>query len=402
MDNSGQSTAPNPVAQQQVSTTDVATEQYNSNYDPSGEIDALQAKVDQALLPQDMRDNINKMLVRLKRMAEKGTYSGEYEPVEKYINWVIQVPFGRYTSDNLDLHQVKAGLDTTHFGLEAIKEKILEYISVFKLQKEGVLQASQAQQNLGDSTSQLRGNSAAPPVVLLVGVQGIGKTSITKSIANALGRRMVRIPLGALADAALIKGRSRGYPDAEPGLITKALIRSGVMNPLLLLDEIDKVSDKAGARADLMAALLEILDPEQNSTFLDLYLDHPLDLSQVMFVCTANNLGGITAAVLDRLEVIRLNSYTDEEKKHIARDYLLPKVRKATGITEQQLRFEDDVWDLVIRPLGFDAGVRQLERTLANLARKVAKKIAMGEGTAFTITKDNFRDYIPADIGVYS
>ena len=174
------------------------------------------------------------------------------------------------------------------------------------------------------------------------------------------------------------------------------------MNPLILLDEIDKVSDKAGARADLMAALLEILDPEQNSTFLDIFVDHPIDLSKTMLVCTANNLGGITAAVLDRLEVIRLSSYTDEEKMHIAKDYLLPKVRRSTGISEEQLKFADDVWELVIRPLGFDAGVRQLERTLANLARKIAKKIAMGEGNSYIITRQNFRDYIPEDIGVYS
>jgi ATP-dependent Lon protease len=397
--------AATPIVQlvDKVETLPVTTKSTTSSI-LADEIGVLKNKVSAAILPEDLREKVDKMLLRLERMAAMNTYSGEYEPVEKYINWVTQLPFGKYTQDDLDLQHVKAMLDKTHFGLEAVKEKILEYISVMKLKTmEGI---SLEQQNQPTDNvklmSELKGNSANAPVVLFVGVQGIGKTSITKSIANALGRRMLRIPLGALADAALIKGRPRGYPDAEPGLITKALIRTGVMNPVLLLDEIDKVSDKGGARADLMAALLEILDPEQNSTFLDLYFDYPIDLSKCMLICTANNLGGITAAVLDRLEIIRLNSYTDEEKKHIAKDYLLPKVRSATGITAQQLDFDDEVWDVVIRPMGFDAGVRQLERVLANLARKVARKIVMGEGTSFLLTKQNFRDFIPEDIGVYS
>lgn len=355
-------------------------------------------------MPADLKANMSKLIARLMRMAQQGGNPQEYDNIEKYVNWITQIPFGKMTEDNLDLEHIKAQLDSTHYGLEKVKEKIMEYMAVIKLQREGVLKAekeAQAQDSVS-RTSQMRSNSAAAPIVLFVGVQGIGKTSITKSIANAVGRRMVRIPLGALADSALIKGRPRGNADAEPGLVTKALIRSGVMNPLILLDEIDKVSNKAGGRADLMAALLEILDPEQNATFMDIFVDHPLDLSKCMFVCTANNLGGITAAVLDRLEIIRLSSYTDDEKKHIAREYLLPKVRKATGIGQEQLRFDDDVWDLVIRPLGFDAGVRQLERTLVNLARKIAMKIATGEGNQFVITKENFRDYIPEDIGVYS
>lgn len=371
-----------------------------ASYDPLAEVNQLQEKLDKAVLPEELRERLNKLVYRLRVMAERGTFSGEFEPVEKYIGWISQIPFGRYSQDNLDLKNVKAVLDGSHFGLNLVKEKILEYLASMKL-RGGAVAEAQAQ-DVTQKASELRGNSANAPVILFVGVQGIGKTSITKSIANALGRRMVRIPLGALADSALIKGTPRGYPNAEPGLIVKALMRSGSMNPVLLLDEIDKVSDKAGGRADLMAALLEILDPEQNSTFVDNYIDYPVDLSKCMIVCTANNLGGITAAVLDRLEVIRLNSYTDEEKMHIAKDYLLPKVRKATGISELQLKFDDDVWDLIIRPMGFDAGVRQLERTLANLARKIALKIVMGEGTSFVVSKQNFRDFIPEEIGVYS
>jgi ATP-dependent Lon protease len=233
-------------------------------------------------------------------------------------------------------------------------------------------------------------------------VQGIGKTSIAKSIGGAMGKQFVRISLGGLASVSELRGVSRGNFDAAPGQITKALIHTGVMNPLILMDEIDKVSDQGGTRSDVMAALLEILDPEQNSTFNDYYLDYPLDLSKVMFVCTANNLGGISAALLDRLEIIRMSSYTDEEKQHIAKDYLLPKVIDATGIDGTQLQFNDDVWELLIRPLGFDAGIRQLERNLTTLARKVAKLIITGQATQVRVTRDNFRQYFPMDFGVYS
>jgi ATP-dependent Lon protease len=174
------------------------------------------------------------------------------------------------------------------------------------------------------------------------------------------------------------------------------------MNPLILLDEIDKVSKENSVQADVMAVLLEILDPEQNYSFIDHYLDYPVDLSKCIFICTANNLGGISAALLDRLEIIRMISYSDEEKIEIARGYLLPSVLNEAGLAPENIVFDEDVWPLVIRPLGFDAGIRQLERTLKMLARKIAKKIVLNEGTSFKITKDNFKEYIPLDIGVFS
>jgi ATP-dependent Lon protease len=225
---------------------------------------------------------------------------------------------------------------------------------------------------------------------------------MAKSIANALGREFIRISLGALGSVTELRGLSKSEPDAEPGQIIKSLVRTQKMNPLILLDEIDKVSSNTGMRADVMAALLEILDPEQNSTFMDKYLDHPVDLSNVFFITTANNLGGISAALRDRLEIIRFGSYSDDEKIVISKNYLLPKVRKATGLTKEQLDFDDDVWPLVVRPLGFDAGVRQLERTLSELARKVALQIVQGVTKGVKITKENFREYIPEDFGVYS
>jgi ATP-dependent Lon protease len=259
-----------------------------------------------------------------------------------------------------------------------------------------------SQDDVSSEMSRLQGSSSHAPILCFVGIQGVGKTSMAKSIATALNRKFVRVSLGAMGSVTELRGRSRGEPDAEPGQIIKGLIRTGSMNPLILLDEIDKTSSATGLRADIMAALLEILDPEQNSTFMDKYLDFPVDLSKVMFITTANNLGGISAALLDRLEVIRFGSYTDAEKIMIAKNYLLPKVREATGITEAQLSFADDAWELVVRPLGFDAGVRQLERTLTELCRKVAMQIVQGLSTGVKITKENFRQYIPEDIGIYS
>jgi ATP-dependent Lon protease len=174
------------------------------------------------------------------------------------------------------------------------------------------------------------------------------------------------------------------------------------MNPVILLDEIDKVSSQSGLRADLMAALLEVLDPNQNHSFTDRYIDYPVDLSQVLFITTANNLKGISAALLDRLEVIRFHSYTDKEKQVIAKQYLMPKVREKTGITSEQLAIEEDTWELLIRPLGFDPGIRQLERNLTNLCRKVAKMIVEGQVGKVVITRENFRDFFPEQIAVMS
>lgn len=409
-------------------------------FDPLAEIQGLKDTVAKSAMPQGLREKIDKMLLRLTRMIQMGNYTAEYESVEQYIRWAVQIPWGKLTKDNLDLTNAKNEMVKHHYGLDPIKDRILEYLAVIKLQREGLpAPASLQPQSVVAATAvadpsapvalsamqpapiqpvttphpaqavdhakemaRLQGSSSHAPVLCFVGIQGVGKTSMAKSIAGALGRGFVRVALGALGDIAQIRGKSRTEPNAEPGQIIKALIRAGTMNPVILLDEIDKTSSESGLRSDLMAALLEILDPEQNSTFTDHYLDYPVDLSQVMFITTSNNLGGISAALLDRLEVIRFGSYTDDEKVNIAKQYMLPKVREATGITEQQLSFDDDVWPMVVRPIGFDAGVRELERTLTLLARKVARMIVEGKGSSFRVTKDNFREFIPADIGVYS
>lgn len=381
----------------------------SSELNLTAEIRSLEKKVNQANLPDEVRVRLAGMIDRLKKMSFGGNYSQEFEPVAEYINWVIKIPFGKYTEDILDIKNAKEALEKYHYGLQPVKTRILEYLAIIKLQNMNAAnKAAEVSEEVGEEgkkvnkAQQLRGNSANAPIMCFVGIQGVGKTSIAKSISLALGREFNRVALGGLGNVTEIRGITRGQVNAEPGQIVKALIRTNSMNPLILLDEIDKVSADTGLRADVMAALLEILDPEQNSTFMDKYLDFPLDLSQCIFITTANNLGGISAALLDRLEVIRFGSYNDEEKKVIAKSYLLPKVRKSTGLTEEQLGFDDDVWDLVIRPLGFDAGVRQLERTLTELARKIAFMIVNGTTTGVRITKDNFRDFIPEQIGIFS
>ncbi len=364
------------------------------NLDLDYEINVLKQKVESANLPKALNEKVNGMIFRLIKMSQKGNFSQEFEPVSEYINWVVQIPFDKFSDDNIDINHAKEMLTKNHYGLEEVKNRIMEYLAVIKLH--------QVESSQSSSDAELRGSSYNAPILCFVGIQGVGKTSMAKSIASALGREFSRIALGALGSVTEIRGISKGTVGAEPGQIIKTLIRAQVMNPLILLDEIDKVSSDTGLRSDVMAALLEILDPEQNSAFTDKYVDYPVNLSKTIFICTANNLGGISAALLDRLEIVRFGSYTDEEKIIIAKDYLLPKVRKATGITEDQLSFEDDVWPLVVRPLGFDAGVRQLERTLTQLARKVALQIVQGLTKGVVLTKDNFRQYIPEDFGVYS
>lgn len=375
----------------------------------SDEIQMLEQRVQQTPMPNDLKQKAFGMILRLRKMSADGSYGKEFEPVSEYINWITKIPFGKYTKESVNIDGAYEELNKHHYGLEPVKQRILEYLAVLKLQemKNATAQQVPAQpaQQVTDSTQEmkkLQGSSSHAPILCFVGIQGVGKTTMAKSIANSLGREFVRVSLGGLGSIVEMRGRSRGEVDAEPGQIIKSLVRTNVMNPLILLDEIDKVNTQTGLRADLMAALLEILDPEQNSTFMDKYIDYPIDLSQCIFITTANNLGGISAALLDRLEVVRFGSYTDDDKVKIARNYLLPKVRKATGLTEEQLSFDDEVWPLVIRPLGFDAGVRQLERTLTDLARKVALMIVKGTATSVKVTPENFRQFIPEQIGIIS
>lgn len=361
------------------------------------DIALIENKLNSVKLPLDLYDETKRRIERLKKMATLGGFSSEFESVDKYVDWIISIPWGRLTEDNIDIANAKQLMDSTHYGMDTIKDIILDYLSVMKLQKDSGFQLNKAQES-----ATLRGNSANAPVMLFVGLQGVGKTSIAKSIAQAMGRKMVRISLGAIGSVQVLRGQSKVFPDAEPGQIVKALIRSGSMNPLILLDEIDKVSGSGGLLNDVMAALLEILDPEQNSHFLDHYVDYPVDLSQVFFICTANNLGGLSAALLDRMEIIRFTSYTDEEKTVIAKNYALPKVIKNMGIAANQIVIDDNIWPILVRPVGFDAGLRQLERNIATMIRSAARMIVEGKPTPIIINATNIREFVLPDQGPLS
>ena len=357
----------------------------------------IENKLNSVKIPQELQESTQRTINRLKRMASMGNFSSEFESVDKYVDWITSIPWGKVNPDNLDIDNAKKLMDSTHYGMDTVKNVILDYLAVMKLQQDSGFKQSQTVE-----IATLRGNSANAPVMLFVGLQGVGKTSIAKSIALAMGRKYVRVALGAIGSVQVIRGQSKVFPDAEPGQIAKALIRAGTMNPLILLDEIDKVSGSAGLLGDVMAALLEILDPEQNNHFLDHYVDYPLDLSQVFFICTANNLGSLSAALLDRMEIIRFTSYTDEEKTTIAKSYSLPKVLKNTGIGNDQLIIEEAVWPILVRPVGFDAGLRQLERNIATMVRSVARKMVQGEPTPVIITPDNIRQFVLPDQGPLS
>lgn len=217
-----------------------------------------------------------------------------------------------------------------------------------------------------------------------------------------MGRKFARVSLGAVGDVRTLRGVPRHEMDSEPGQIIKALVRTGTMNPVILVDEIEKSSQNKGIHNDIMAALLEILDPEQNANFVDHYIDYPVDLSQVFFICTANNLGGLSAALLDRLEVIRFMSYTDQEKEVIAKSYILPKVFANMGLSSDYIQISQEVWPLLIRPVGFDAGIRQLERNIATLARSAAREIVSGKPVPIVITAENLKRYVLPDQGPLS
>lgn len=371
-----------------------------SELDANEEIAALERKILDATVPKDLESRLLQMVKRLKRMSKLGGYSGDYELIDKYADWAIRIPWNTRTKDNLDLVRAKEVLDKNHYGMRSVKEMVLDYLAVMKL----ILDKETREAGPSDryDASQRRDAVSHAPIICFVGLQGVGKTTMAKSIAETLGRKFVRISLGALGSVTQLRGQSRAYMDAEPGQIVKSLVRTGTMNPVILLDEIDKVSGQQGLLSDVMAALLEILDPEQNYAFVDHYVDYPIDLSNVLFVATANNLGTLSAALLDRLEVVRFTSYTDEEKVFIAKDYLLPRVLEATALDPSQVIIDENVWPHIVRPLGFDAGIRQLERNLTSLCRRVAREIVEGKTQAVRITMANVKEYMPEGIGTLS
>ncbi len=337
------------------------------------EIKSLKTRVDSSAVPVQLRLQLESSIERLSMMISLGSFTAEYDSLSRHIDWVVSLPWDKRSVDNLNLKTAQEVLERNHYGMWRIKDRILEYLSVL---------------NLNSSNKSLESN-----ILCFVGLPGIGKTSIASSIAQSMGRSFIRIPFGGIGEVASLRGTPHYLSSSEPGVIMKSLRRFGTKNPVILLDEVDRVADDS--RASIMGVLLELLDPEQNGQFVDYYIDFPFDLSEVMFICTANNTHGISNAVLDRLEVIEMPSYTDDEKRIIGRDYLLPRVIARTGLTQSQINIGDNLWPKIIRPLGYDSGIRTLERTLEGICRKVARKIVEGEGSSYELTEGNIKEFLP-------
>lgn len=348
------------------------------------EVEKLTQKINQVVLPPELKEKAEEMVNRVSRMAQLGNYSSEYEQVARYIDWICTLPWSKRSADILELDYAAKILDKNHFGLGEIKLRILEYLSVLKLKKAK-----------GGEKTTLTGiqKFMRAPILCFVGLVGTGKTTIAYSIAEAMGRKFVRIPFGGMGDALYLRGQSRAYPDAEPGQITKALRKAGAKNPVILLDEIDRIADES--RATIMGVLVELLDPEQNMAFVDHFVDYPFDLSEALFIATCNNTGNISTAVLDRLEPMQMPSYNDEEKIKIGRDYVLPRIMEEAGLREGAVEIDEAVWPKIVRPLGYDAGIRTLERTINGICRKVARLVVQGKGTKFRLTEENIKEFLP-------
>lgn len=345
------------------------------------ELQVFRTKLDQTQLPQTVRGRIDLQITRLSRLTGND-YTQEADRVSRWLEWITSLPWNTRASDTLDLQKAQMILDEHHYGLDEVKERILEYLAVLKLR-----------QGQG-ATGQSAAGHARAPILLLVGLVGTGKTTLAYSIAQAIGRPVVRIPFGGMGSARDLRGQSRLHLEAEPGQVIKAMRTVGVKNPVMLLDELDRVSQEA--QHDVMGVLVELLDPEQNKSFIDHYLDIPFDLSEVLFVTTANNIGNIATAVLDRLEPISMPSYTDEQKIIIAKKYLLPKAEEEAAIPAGSLVIDEETWPLIVRPLGFDAGIRTLQRTIQNLSRKTAMQIVTGGEKVVHVTTENIKNLIQA------
>ncbi|MCX5873476.1 MAG: endopeptidase La [Deltaproteobacteria bacterium] len=330
------------------------------------EIEEFRAKIVKAKIPSEVQKEADKQLSRLGQMHPD---AAEASIIRTYLDWIVELPWSKATRDKLDIKRAKQILDEDHYDLEKIKDRILEYLGVRKLNK------------------QMKG-----PILCFVGPPGVGKTSLGKSIARALGRKFTRISLGGLRDEAEIRGHRRTYIGALPGRIIQGLKNAGSNNPVFMFDEIDKVG--ADFRGDPSAALLEVLDPEQNNAFSDHYLNVPFDLSKVMFITTANLADPIIPALKDRMEIIELAGYIDEEKLKIARQYLIPRQIKENGIKLKDLDFTDEAILNIINVYTREAGLRNLEREIANVCRKIARKIAEGEKKIPRITAKNLSKFL--------
>lgn len=332
----------------------------------AGEVEELRQQLSEITVPEKVQEKIEKEIDRLEKMPAS---SAEGSVIRNYVDWLISLPWSKSTTDDLDLHHAEAILNEDHYGLDKPKERVLEYLAVQKLVKK------------------LKG-----PILCLVGPPGVGKTSLARSIAKSLGREFVRISLGGVRDEAEIRGHRRTYVGAMPGRIIQGMKTAGTTNPVFLMDEIDKMA--SDFRGDPSSALLEVLDPEQNNTFSDHFVEVPFDLSNVMFVTTANSVQSIPRPLLDRMEMLYIPGYTELEKMQIAKQYLLPKQTEEHGLTPEQLEIGEDALLRMIREYTRESGVRNLEQQVAALCRKAAKAIVSDDLEKVTIEPDQIKDYL--------
>ncbi len=331
-----------------------------------GEVEELRKKIEEAGMPGETKEAVLKELDRYEKLPVSSAESGV---IRNYIDWLLALPWTDATDDKIDLAHSEMVLNKDHYGLEKVKERVLEYLAVQKL------------------TNSLKG-----PILCLVGPPGVGKTSLARSIAKSLNRNFVRVSLGGVRDESEIRGHRRTYVGAMPGRIIQGMKKAKTINPVFLLDEIDKMSNDF--RGDPSAALLEVLDPEQNHNFSDHYIEEPYDLSKVMFVATANTLASIPGPLLDRMEIISIAGYTEIEKVHIAREHLLSKQLKEHGLRKGNLQVRDEALLEIIRYYTREAGVRTLERQIAKICRKSAKIIVTGERKRVVVTEKNITDLL--------
>jgi len=332
------------------------------------EVAQLRDKATKARMPKPVMEEVERQLKKLERMHPD---AAETATLRNWLDWMVTLPWGKATKDSLDLREAQRILDEDHYGLEKVKERIVEYLAVRKLK-----------------------DKAKGPLLCFVGPPGVGKTSLGRSIARALGRKFVRLSLGGVKDEAEIRGHRRTYVGSMPGRIVQGIHQAGANNPVFMLDEVDKIG--ADFRGDPSSALLEVLDPEQNNTFRDHYLGVPFDLSNVMFICTANLTDTIQPAFLDRMEVIRLSGYTGDEKLEIAKRHLVPKQLDEHGLTPEHLVFTDPALRAVVESYTREAGLRNFEREIATVTRKVARRVAEGDTGTVRVTPGSLQKYLGA------